>query len=181
MKNYLFLLLALFWPCLSNAQWLTGIGSKWNDSFIEWTLFTEEEELEGDLELRWKRQLDWSIWEYQLGDNYGSIKQSFPNDPSQWVIKGSEESITARTRWVNDLREWRITNNSITLIFKSRWKNDFNEWILDDNRFGEFVVSTEWKDDPREWQIIDELNDAISIDMKMTMVFIAIYHSSPKQ
>ena len=181
MKSVVYIFLMLSSPLLCQAQWLTGIGSKWNDSFTEWALFTEEDELEGNLEIRWKRQFDWTVWDYQLGDERGSIKLSFPNDPSQWVIRGSDEVVTARTRWINDFREWRITNNSITLVFKSRWKNDFNEWMLDDDRFGEFVVVTEWKDDPREWQIIDELNETIGMTMKMAMVFIAIYHSSPKQ
>ena len=63
--NRLCLLLLIVCPYFVQAQWLTGIGSKWNDSFIEWALFTEDEEVEGSLEIRWKRQLDFSIWEYR--------------------------------------------------------------------------------------------------------------------
>lgn len=181
MKKLFFLLLLFAMPWFVQAQWLTGVATKWNDSFIEWSVFTENEEEEGSLEIRWKRQLDWSNWDYQVGDEYGSIRQSFSNDPSQWVIRGSEDVITARTRWVNDFREWRITDNSTTLIFRSRWKNNFNEWLLADEQYGNFAVLTTWSDDPREWEIVDELDEDISLTMKMAMVFIAIYQSSPKQ
>ncbi|MEM8906690.1 MAG: hypothetical protein AAGD05_02490 [Bacteroidota bacterium] len=178
----LLLLLFIGMPLLCRAQWLSGIATKWNDSFIEWAVFDETGEEAGSLEIRWKRRLDWSVWDYQVGEERGSIKLSFANDPSQWVIRGPDEIITARTRWINDLREWRITNNSITLIFKSRWKNNFNEWLVDDGeKYGNFAVATEWEGDPRNWQILDELDEDISLTMKMAMVFIAIYHSSPRQ
>ncbi len=182
--SILFYILVLPYCC--SAQWLTGVTTKWNDSFVEWTLFAEaaddeEEEMEGDLQLRWPSRNDWTEWTYDIGDENGSIKQTFKNRPGQWDIRGFGKTITARTRWNNDFSEWRITDNSTTLIFKSRWRNNINEWSLNDETHGSFALRTEWDDDPREWRVYDDLDEEISMPMKMAMVFIAIYHSSPKQ
>ena len=47
--------------------------SKWSDDFREWTIFTDDEEEEGELTMRWQQQMDWTQWDYRLGEETGSI------------------------------------------------------------------------------------------------------------
>ena len=56
------------------AQVLTAISSKWSDSFGEWTIYTDNQELEGVLRLRWLTTDNWNEWEYRIGDATGTIR-----------------------------------------------------------------------------------------------------------
>ncbi|MEL6867739.1 MAG: hypothetical protein AAFP19_25160 [Bacteroidota bacterium] len=180
-----FLLFLLFHPLFLSAQVLNGIGTKWSDEFTEWMIFVyseeeEEEEEPGELRMRWQMQNDWSEWDYRIGDQVGSIKQLWKEDPTQWEIRGDGEVITVRTKWSNDFSEWRITDNERNLTLRSRWRNNFNEWLVSEKEYGAFEIYTRFEDDPREWDIVDELDDSISLHLKMAFIFIAIYHSSPR-
>lgn len=162
------------------AQYIIGIGTKWSDEFTEWKVYTEDEELEGEITMRWPMQLDWTEWDYNVGDASGSIRMTWKNDPNQWEINGNDELITARTLWKDDVTEWRITNNSQTITLKSRWSNNFNEWQLKNDRHGAFNIITDWEGDPREWIVEDELDEDISIHLKIAILFLVTFHSSPK-
>jgi hypothetical protein len=86
-----------------------------------------------------------------------------------------------RTLFRGNFREWRITDNRKTLRFKTKFGNISDEWILDNNRNGIFDVYTNFEGDPRAWSIVDELDEDISFELKMAMIFISIYYSTPKQ
>jgi len=171
---------------LSAQQWLTGIETTWTDSFVEWQLYTEIDESSeditptGELELRWKNQDNWTEWDFDIDGFRGQILQASRNQPNQWEVRSDQGLITIRTRWVNDLTEWKITNNNISLVFKSRWRNTFNEWVLTDKKYGHFSIKAAWDGDPRQWDIYDELDEQITLSMKMAMVFVATFYSAPK-
>ena len=172
------------WCLLSlslEAQNLTSVVSRWDDSFIEWYFYTENEDEEGELKMRWQLQNDWSEWEYRLNDYNGTIKLKWRDNPNEWELRGNNKIVTARTLWNNDLREWRITDNSKTLTLKSKWGNQLDEWELRDSPKGNFYMYTTTERDPRNWEIADELNADISFQMKMMLMFIVAFHSSPKQ
>ncbi len=180
MKNLLYLAILLF-PLSSHAQYLAGMGTKWSDSFTEWTIFTDEEGEEGELVMRWQSRGDWTEWDYRLGDVMGTFKLVWKNDPGQWELRGNGRTITARTVFPRDFREWRITDNTNTLTLRCRYTNNFDEWQLKEDRFGNFDIFTEWEGDPREWGINDELDETISLEMKLVAVFVAVITSSPRQ
>lgn len=163
------------------AQYLTGMSTSWSDSFVEWEIFTDDEELNGELKMRWQMQEDWSQWDYRLDDAIGSIKQKWKDNPNEWEVRGDNKVITARTIYRDDFREWRITDNSKTLRLKTRFGNNGNEWILEGKDYGFMEIYTEWENDPRDWIIVDELSDDVPLPMKMAVVFLAIYQSSPRQ
>jgi hypothetical protein len=165
---------------VSQAQLLTGIGTKWSDEFTEWNIYSDDEDLEGEITMRWQMQGDWTEWDYNLGDDAGKIKLKWKGDPNLWEISGGNELITARTLWKDDLSEWRITNNTQTITLKRRWNNNFNEWSLKNDKYGEFDIFTNWEDDPREWIVKDELDEDISIHLKIAILFLVTFHSSPK-
>jgi hypothetical protein len=178
-KPFVFFLFMIF-PIIGNAQYITGIGTRWSDAFAEWIIYTDDEELEGDLTLRWQLQGDWSAWDYRLGEDFGSIKMKWKDNPSQWELRGGNEIVSIYMVWPNDVREWRLTDNSTTLTLKSRWGNNLNEWELKTEKHGRFAIFANWENDPREWNVWDELDEDISIHMKIALIFIATYHSSPK-
>ncbi len=173
-------ILLLFITIGVHAQYIIGIGTKWSDEFTEWKIYTEDEELEGEITMRWQMQLDWTEWDYTIGNESGSIRIKWKDDPNQWEISGGDEIITARTLWKDDPTEWRITNNTQTITLKSRWGNNFNEWRLKNDRYGSFDMAMDWEGDPREWIVEDDLDEEISIHLKIAILFIVTFHSSPK-
>lgn len=179
LKLGLFIVFILLFTVLP-AQYITGIGTKWSDEFTEWIIYTVDEETEGEIFMRWQMQSDWTEWDYNIGEESGNIRLKWKDDPNHWEISGNNELITARTLWKDDLSEWRITNNSQTITLQRKWNNNFNEWQLKQSRYGEFDVFTNWEGDPREWIVRDELDDTISIHMKVAILFLVSFHSSPK-
>jgi hypothetical protein len=176
----LLLLFLISLPTLIMAQTLTGIASKWSDEFTEWDILTDDEDVVGELKMRWQLQGDWSEWDYRIEEEIGTIKLKWKNDPTQWEIRGYDEVVTAKMLWSNDIREWRITNNSISLTLKTRYGNLLDEWRVREDNYGRFEIYTHWEGDPREWDIVDELDEAMSLEMRMALVFISVFHSLPK-
>ncbi len=189
--RYLILISAFLFSgiSLSAQQWLTGIETTWTDSFVEWRLYSEtegdyeeDEELEasGELELRWKNQDNWTEWDFEIGEERGQIAQVSRSRPDQWELRSDGGLVTIRPRWPNDLTEWKVTGKNFSFIFKSKWRNNLDEWILVDDRYGHFSLQTAWERDPRQWNIYDELDEEVPLNVKMAMVFIATFYSSPK-
>lgn len=181
----IFFVFSLLFTTSIHAQYITGMSTAWNDSFVEWIVYTyqgeEEDDAEGELKMRWQMQEDWSEWDYRVEDKIGSIKQKWKNNPNEWEVRGDNKVISARTSFRDDYTEWRITDNKITLIVETRFGNNGNEWRVRKSDYGYMDIFTEWQSDPRDWGITDELSDEISLPMKMAVVFLVIYHSSPKQ
>ncbi|MEM6319638.1 MAG: hypothetical protein AAF960_18340 [Bacteroidota bacterium] len=181
MKKQIAIILCMSYAIIAlQSQILVGLSAKWNDDFSEWLILTDDEAIEGDLRMTWPMQRDWSSFDYRIEEASGNIKIKWRNNPNEWETRGDNHIITARTRWKDDPREWRITNNDFTLLLKSKWGNNPNVWILTDEKYGYFEMRMYNRDDFREWEIIDELDDAIPLAMKMTMVFLVMYHSTPR-
>ncbi len=85
-----------------------------------------------------------------------------------------------RTAWPGDFKEWRVSDNSITLNIKSKWTNQLDEWLVLDDTYGNFYLYTLRTRDPRDWAIEDRLDPAISEEMKLAMVFLVVFNSSPR-
>lgn len=199
MKKFWLLGMAILWAALAQTQSLSGISARWSDSFVEWEVYTAttdttladeaeaseppDEELYGELKLRWLNlRDDWSEWDYQLGDERGTIKLKWKDDPTQWELRTySGTVITMRAAWTNDLSEWRITNNDISLTLRSRWTNQADEWLVQDDARGSFYLYTLREGDPRDWAIEDKLEPSISQPMKMALVFLTVFQSTPRR
>ncbi|MCC6281952.1 MAG: hypothetical protein IT262_15215 [Saprospiraceae bacterium] len=175
------------------AQVLSGVSSRWSDSFVEWEIFIQPEiargeeepppeEQYGELKLRWLNvRDDWSEWDFELGGGRGTIKQRWKEDPSQWELRTYEgDIVTMRTAWPGDFGEWRVTDNNVTLSLKSRWTNQFDEWLVQDASRGRFYLYTVRSQDPRDWVIEDELDETVSQPMRLALIFLTIYNASPK-
>lgn len=163
-----------------SAQTLTGLSARWNDDFSEWIILADEEEIEGELNMTWRLQNDWSSFDYRIEDASGSIKMKWRDNPNEWETRGDNEIITARTRWKDDPREWRVTDNDITFHLKNKWGNNPNTWLITNKEYGYFEMYMYQRDDFREWVIIDELREEVSLAMKMTMVFLVMNNTTPR-
>lgn len=179
------------------AQTLSGISSRWSDSFVEWELFVAvpdsvtaeeedseglDEELYGDLKLRWLNlRDDWREWDFTLGELRGTIRMKWKDDPTQWELRTYEgDIITMRTAWSNDFSEWRVTDNAFALTLQSRWSGQLDEWLVQDSARGSFYLYTLQEGDPRDWAIEDNLDASVSPAMKMALIFLTVFHSSPR-
>ena len=176
---------------LCNAQGISTVSSRWNDSFVEWDVFSvaddenvsePEDVLYGELKLRSLNfKDDFSEWTYELGGRRGTIRQKWKNDPTLWELRTYEgDVITMKAPWSNDLHEWRITDNNLSITLKSRWANQLDEWLVEDSRRGRFYLYTLHAGDPRDWAVEDNLNEEITEPKKMAIIFLVIFHSSPK-
>ena len=180
MRIYIVALLLIF-SCHLQAQIITGISTKWSDEFSEWTIWTDDEEIEGELTRRWQMRDDWTEWDYRIGEEVGSIRQKRKGDPTHWEIRGYDDIVTAKMAWRDDIRTWKITNNSKYITLTTRYGNMLDEWILRDETNGIFHMYTELEQDPRDWIIVDKLDEDISFTMKVALMFIACYHGSPNR
>ena len=182
MKKSLPILLFFFLPFLLKAQYLTGIATRYNDSFIEWLFYTENEEEEGELKIRWQSQEDnWTEWDYRIGETFGNIELKWKDKPDEWELRGNNEIVTARTIWNGDFREWRISDGDRSLTLKTKWGNVWDEWELRHTNHGTFYMDTNWERDPRDWVVVDEMDESVPFETKMMLMFIVIFNSSPKQ
>ena len=176
-KLLLYLIICIGVP--AQAQVLTGVGTRWNDSFAEWIIYTDDDDIQGELRQRWAMNNDWTEWQYRIGEQTGTIRVKWKQNPNEWELRGSNEIVTIRTRWSNDPREWRITG-SHNFIIKNRYGNVFDEWQIEEDDYGYFGMITNWEGDPRDWTIYDELDESVSLPTRLAMVFTVIFNSSPK-
>lgn len=179
MKKLLFSLF-IFISIRIDAQTLTGISVKYNDAYVDWTIYTDHEDVEGNLTMTWQNPDDWSQWTYRIGEHTGTIKTKWNKDMSQWEIRGDNKIISAQQTWQGDNRQWRITNNSFSLDLKCKYGNNWNDWEVDDSKRGKFSVLTAYQNDPRDWNIEDETTEEVPLSMKMIIVFMSIINSVPK-
>lgn len=187
----------LLWSAASQAQTLSSISTRWSDSFVEWELYTKvpkaepdeddggeapDEELYGELKLRWLNlREDWTDWEFSLGGEQGTIRMKWKDDPSQWELRTYGGAVvTMRASWKNDPTEWRVTDNNFSLTLRSRWTNQLDEWLVQDNSRGTFYLYTMTERDPRDWAIDDRLDASVSQAMKMALIFLTVFHSTPR-
>ena len=177
------LLLSFFYSFqnLSAQHQVIGLGTRWNDSFREWIVQTENEDVNGTLELRWAFRDEWTEWDFRLGDTIASIQQKWKDDPGLWEVRSLGVTVTARSTWPGNFRSWRLTSGNYSITWQSRYANILEEWELRDDRLGNFEVHTYYERDPRDWVVVDELDPDVPFAMRLAMIFIAVYHSTPKQ
>ncbi len=185
MKKILTLAGLLLLTLQGRAQYLTGLSSYYDDSFIEWRFYAEneaEEEDEGELKITWQlRENDFTEWDYRIGDAFGTIKMKWKDSPEEWELRGNNSIVGARTVWPGQFDEWRITDNTTTLTLKSKWSNQWDEWLLRNSNNGNFSMYTNYERDPRDWVIVDELDEKVSFEMKVMLMFVVMFNATPKQ
>lgn len=179
-KVIAFFILALCFFPLLDAQKIIGIGTRYDDSFRDWVITTEDEELNGALGIRWAFRNDWTEWDVRIGDVFASIEQKWKDDPSLWEIRCEGVTVNARTTWPGEYYRWKLNDGRHQFNWRSAYANKRDEWSTDNPEDHFLQVYTYWDGDPREWVVIDALPEDVSMAMKLAMIFLALHFSTPR-
>jgi len=163
-----------------------GISSYYDDSASEWTIYgvdaeDEEEEIEGEMRIKWALRGDFSEWTLDYDNVLYTVRQKFNNDISQWSIR-SEYGTTAdiKTKWNRDFSEWVISYSRRKYTWQTATRNDGSTWYyeVDENNYMEMYTAN--GADTRDWIINDYLENVDDI-VKLSFLFTTIYNTTPKQ
>lgn len=176
---------------LLTAQTLSGISTRWADSFAAWEIFgmdetdsTSTDEIKiGELSQRWiNTKDDWTEWDFKLYHLEGTIKLKWKNDPSMWELRTyTGQIVTMKRLWMNDNSEWRVTEGDVQAVFRSKYTTQPDQWEMRDDTYGRFTMKTYTQSDPRDWVIYDELKPEVTDAMRMAMIFLTVSNSSPRR
>lgn len=159
---------------------LHGAHTQWSNSFGEWNIASINDEQFGSLERNYPAGNNWTSWTIQYNSYSGTIKQKWNNQPHQWELRYANQLVTMRPVFRNDFTSWRIEGNEKTITWVKQFRNLDAPWAI--RQYPGFTIYTELEGDPRGWIIEDSsTSEKITISMKLAMVFITLYYSSPKQ
>ncbi len=182
MKHFIVCIITCFvmMPCITHAQTIIGLSTRYNDSFKEWTITTDDEELVGELRMRWAMKNDWTEWDLRVGDVVATIEQKWKDDPNLWEIRCGDFTVNARTTWPGVFNHWKLNDGKNQFNWGTKYENMRDEWLIDTQDESPFKVHTYWTSDPRDWVVDDNLPKDVSEAMKLAMIFLAIHFSTPK-
>ena len=177
----IFIAVVLFYLVLPlNGQAIIGVGTRYSDSFREWIITTDNEEIEGKMRIRWAFRNDWTEWDVTIGDLSATIEQKWHDDPNLWEIHCNGVVVNAKTTWPNEFNRWKLTDGKNQINWGTRYVNIRDDWRTDDRDDEDFRVYTYWEGDPREWVVEDNLPAEVSDAMRIAMIFLALHFSTPK-
>ncbi len=179
MKTMLMAFMLLFVSAFSVAQQVTGLVTKFSDTFRDWEVYTTDPDIRGELRMRWYMQNDWTVWDMSYGDINATIEQKWEEDPGFWVIRCNGKTVNAKTIWRGDFSRWKLSDGDQQINWRAKYSNQKDEWELD-TRDPKFFMFTQWRGDPREWVVVDDLGEDTSDAMKVAMIFLAIHFSTPR-
>ena len=178
MKYITISLLLVFSTTLVCGQNLFGLKTAWDDDYKQWVIVADEEELEGEVEMTWRLRNDPREWNIKLDGQRGSIKQKWDNNRNTWVLRYGSELINIATVWSNDFNSYRISDGEVSItIERANYQKDPIEWTIQNEKNGRFLWYNEFDYDNRDWVIIDELEEEISIGIKLAAVLISIINT----
>jgi len=164
----------------SFAQKMIGISTTYSDSFREWVIPTEDEDITGELRMRWAFQNDWTEWDLWVGDINASIVQKWKEDPNLWEIRCDGVIVTAKTAWRGEFNRWKLSDGKHQINWSSKYNNVLDEWSTDKQSDLFFQVYTYREGDPRDWVIDDRLPEDVSTALKIAMIFLTIHFTAPR-
>jgi len=172
-------MIALF-PYCGAGQDIIGVGTRYVDSFREWNIATEDDDVTGEMSMRWIFRDDWTEWDVQVGDLHATIEQKWKDDPNLWEIRCDGVVVNAKTTWPGEFHRWKLTDGKHHFNWGTKYFNQRDEWFTDNKKADYFQTYMYWEGDPREWVVVDELPDDVSTAMKIAMIFLAVHFSAPR-
>ncbi len=169
-----------FFPWIGEAQSIIGIGTRYDNSFREWIVTTDDEDIRGEIRMRWSFRDDWTVWDVRIGDLSATIEQKWKDDPNLWEIRCDGVTVNARTAWPGEFHRWKLHDGRHMYNWLSLNPNTRDEWVTERPRQEFFQAYMYWEGDPREWVIVDQLPEEVSMAMRLSMIFLAIHFSSPR-
>ncbi|HZV68323.1 MAG TPA: hypothetical protein VFG10_02235 [Saprospiraceae bacterium] len=172
--------LLLSMPGYLGAQHVIGLGTRYNDSFKEWVIKTEDEDVEGEMRMRWAFRNDWTQWDIRIGDVIATVEQKWKDDPNLWEVRCGDYTVNARTTWPDVFNHWKLNDGKHQFNWGTKYANQLDEWIVEKGSDDLFKVNAYWTGDPRDWVVTDNLPEDVSMAMRVAMIFLAIHFSTPK-
>lgn len=163
-----------------SGQMIIGLGTRFNDSFKDWVIKTDDEDIDGEVRMRWAFRDDWTEWDIRIGDIVATVEQKWKDDPNLWEIRCGEYTVNARTTWPGVFNRWKLNDGKNQFNWGTKFANQRDEWRVDTGREDLLNVHTYWPGDPRDWVVEDNLPGDVSTAMKLAMIFIAIHFSTPR-
>ncbi len=163
------------------GQALIGMTSQWNNSYTSWNIHDEDEDNIGTLELNGLQSNDWSFWQYTLNGASGFIRPTVTGNSNRWDLRGENKIITISTTWNNHFDDWLITENNISLKLRKETNSNGFLWIIEDKKLGNFSMQTRNSRFPTDWNMLDELDEKITVSMKIAILFAVIFTDCPHQ
>lgn len=177
------LTLSLLLATTLTGQWITGLHTDWDHSFRDWQIeavLADSTLLDGSLDVTFQIDEDFSEYSWRLGDDYGSFRQVFANNPTNWELRYNNELVSVRSVWPSDPREWKISTPEQSFTISTRYPGVFDEWVVKTKGVGEFYMYTEVPGDTRDWIVEDYMVDDIGLAMRLAIIFVVAHISSPK-
>ena len=158
-------------PTVAHTQYLTGVAARWSDNLAEWIIYTEYDDLVGDLTRRTSAQPGVAVWDYRVGEQSGVVRLRWNANPLEWEVRGDNRVVTARALWRDSPRDWRITlPTGATFNWRSRYGNILSDWKLDETDQGGLGMYTYYESDPRDWVIIDGWETALPEKLLLVVI-----------
>ena len=164
----------------AKSQSVIGVETRYNDTFREWLFTSEDDEVIGEIRMRWSMNNDWTEWDINLEGVSATVKQKWKDDPQLWEIQCGDDIVNARTAWPGEFLKWKLSDSKNQFTWGTKYTNNRDEWIMDGRQEDLFKVATNWDGDPREWTVVDNLPDDVSMAMRIGLIFLAIHFSTPK-
>ncbi len=178
--HHFFICWVVLFPFALSAQNMIGIGTRYDDSFREWVISTDDDDTRGEMRMRWAFRNDWTEWDVRIGDVSATIERKWKDDPDLWEIRCEGEVVNARTTWSGEFNRWKLSDGQHQINWGTKYFNMRDEWTSGGSGNDVFKVYTYWDGDPREWVIEDGLPQDVSMAMKVAMVFLALHFSTPR-
>jgi len=165
------------------AQYLVGFHSEWDDSFREWEIeaIIDSVKVVGSMDITWSLDNDFSEWNFRIENINGIIKQRWNQRNDLWELRMGDQLVMIRQTWPEDPTQWTITSGKEKMSMRTVNNLFLDEWENQNKENGDLYIYTEVQGDPRDWIIEDYPLNNTSFAMRMASVFIAIYSSIPKQ
>lgn len=183
MRRFFHIIVLVISPMLLFGQYFLELHSEFDDSFRAWNLVLEQDssEIEGELELSWDMNNDFTQWQYRIDDKYGEISQKFGNNAGLWELRSEGNVVTMRQVWPGDTSEWKISHNGRSFVFQTTHPVRFDEWSIKGDKYGELIMYTDIRMDLRDWIISDYTIDSVTFEERMAAIFVGLYSSIPKK
>ena len=179
LSNYLILLCFMLCGTVKSQHNLHFIESHYSDSFSQWIIHFDDEG-QGDIELKWPTRNDWSQWLIDVGEYYGSIRQTRATDPNHWQAKINGQIIDFRTTYPGDLTHWTIRYEGIHYKLYLPYKNQVENWTLE-TKGDYFDIYTSFEGDPRDWSFEELEDNLIPTELKLASITLVISVSTPNR
>lgn len=179
----LFSLLFVFFSLSLSGQYLVSMHTQWDDTFREWNVILAENDsttIEGDIDIIWDLNNDFTSYTFRIGEHYGEIRQVFKNKDNHWELRMLDEVVNIRKVWFDDPREWTIKTDTFSFRIKSKYGNVLDDWTITDSPHGEYEMYSEVIGDARDWTIEDYLADDVPLSVRLALAFVVVHASSPK-